>query len=113
MHAFYPETLESWDTPSVYLVWMEEESCCEEKESGPDVDKFLDDTLSSCKIQSPVPHVALEQECCMGIDEAGRGPVLGQWKCIIIVSWRDYKGICVQVLWCTALPSVPSLCWSK
>lgn len=44
----------------------------------PDVERFLEDTLRSCVIQSPVPAETLQEECCMGIDEAGRGPVLGQ-----------------------------------
>lgn len=42
-----------------------------------EVEKFLEDTLRSCNIQSLVPEVTVQQECCMGIDEAGRGPVLG------------------------------------
>ena len=45
--------------------------------SGVDVEKFLKDSLNCCSIQSPVPEISRLQECCMGIDEAGRGPVLG------------------------------------
>ena len=41
------------------------------------VEEFLADTLLNCNPQSAVPLVAMREECCMGIDEAGRGPVLG------------------------------------
>lgn len=49
-----------------------------------DLDGFLSDTSRSCSVQSSVPEWAKTEECCMGIDEAGRGPVLGgateQWS---------------------------------
>ena len=38
---------------------------------------FLADTSRSCSAQSSVPEWAKTEDCCMGIDEAGRGPVLG------------------------------------
>lgn len=42
-----------------------------------DLDAFLADTNRSCSVESSVPDWARDEECCMGIDEAGRGPVLG------------------------------------
>lgn len=42
-----------------------------------DLETFLSDTSRSCSVQSSVSEWAKTEECCMGIDEAGRGPVLG------------------------------------
>ena len=42
-----------------------------------DLSSYLADTLRSRGLQSAVPEAALVEECCIGIDEAGRGPVLG------------------------------------
>ena len=52
-----------------------------------DVSSFLVDTLTSRSQQSTVPEVTQREECCMGIDEAGRGPVLGQ--ALKLLSFRN------------------------
>ena len=39
---------------------------------------FLADCKRSFSLASQVPSVTTDEECCMGVDEAGRGPVLGE-----------------------------------
>ena len=60
------------------------------------LDKFTDSVLT---VDSPVPICTRSEECCVGIDEAGRGPVLGMLfrcfgNCILFLSikyliWRS------------------------
>lgn len=43
-----------------------------------ELDEFLTDTSHSCSVQSSgEAEWEKSEDCCMGIDEAGRGPVLG------------------------------------
>ena len=49
-----------------------------------DISEFLSSPLGVHDLQSSVPAVCLEEESFMGIDEAGRGPVLGNAPLILI-----------------------------
>ena len=44
-----------------------------------DLSTFESDNSKSCIVEGEVPDIVKSEPCCLGIGEAGRGPVLGEY----------------------------------
>ena len=50
------------------------------------ISRFHESNTYSYVFQSEIPEITKIEECCLGVDEAGRGPVLGMCQCFIFYS---------------------------
>ena len=56
-----------------------------------DLTEFEADNSRNCLVKSLIPEITRLEPCCVGIDEAGRGPVLGKRECFSIISYGSFS----------------------
>ena len=66
-----------------------------------DITNYLEDNTTTYTFQSEIPEKTKCSPCCLGIDEAGRGPVLGRFGkdliCLCTID-RNKKPV-IQYFW--------------